>query len=479
MKKRIAHHLRVAVVLSSIAVFSASTNLSVIQKAQANSLQNEMSSMFDGMMSNTTDPGVIESARRGGISGGSFTARSDIMNVRPVDWVTPSFSAGCGGIDMTGGSFSFINADQFIEFAKTTAQNAIGYAFYLAIESFMPSVRAMMQNLQETVGQMNQFFGNSCRTAQKGVNALLGAENNQAALETTRDGIGDLFQSFSTADGRSADEEQSNNEEVYANLIWKELKEGDVQNWFSYGDNQFLEILMNVTGTFINGGTTTTNSDGENVPERQSLSGNTFITLEMLVDPDDPSMGGSGSGQASYIQCANQGDLGPDGCTNLNTNNPQNVNLEGFAPKAYEYMDGILDKIYVGQPPTSDQQAFLSSLPSPVPSMLFRLSRINPTLARSWAKDYSRTIGLTMAYQLVSEVHKAGMIAANNSTNTWSGKLKDVLLESREGINQDYDVLRGQYGDIGDALEEYQLIMQSLGKSGLASPGLFGTDSSD
>ncbi len=52
--------------------------------------------------------------------------------------VPPSFSAGCGGIDLFGGSFSFINMNQFVDLMRAVASNAAGYAFQLAINAMCP-----------------------------------------------------------------------------------------------------------------------------------------------------------------------------------------------------------------------------------------------------------------------------------------------------------------------------------------------------
>ena len=91
-------------------------------------LQEKMDSMF-GEMSNITNPGVFETQRRGVISGGSIYVRNPMMTTSLVNLQTPSWKAGCGGIDLFGGSFSFINADQFVQLLRTVAANAKGYAF--------------------------------------------------------------------------------------------------------------------------------------------------------------------------------------------------------------------------------------------------------------------------------------------------------------------------------------------------------------
>ena len=85
---------------------------------------------------------------------------------RLASLVPPSFEAGCGGIDFFAGSFSFINADQFVALMKATAANAAGYAFQVAMSAMCETCMAAIETLQKKVQELNQYFGNSCQLAQ-------------------------------------------------------------------------------------------------------------------------------------------------------------------------------------------------------------------------------------------------------------------------------------------------------------------------
>src|SRR3989344_8831870 len=91
------------------------------------SLQQELDGKF-GDMTNYTSPGTYETQRRGVISGGSFVNRSRIMQENLIGFVPPSASASCAGVDLYGGSFSFINTDQLVQLLRSIAANARGYA---------------------------------------------------------------------------------------------------------------------------------------------------------------------------------------------------------------------------------------------------------------------------------------------------------------------------------------------------------------
>lgn len=111
-------------------------------------LQGELEQMF-GALSNTTPPGVWETQRRGVISGGSLTTRNRIMQENLVSFAPPRFEAGCGGIDLFGGSFSFINADQFVQLLRSIASNASGYAFQIALDAMCQSCMQNLETLQK------------------------------------------------------------------------------------------------------------------------------------------------------------------------------------------------------------------------------------------------------------------------------------------------------------------------------------------
>jgi conjugative transfer pilus assembly protein TraH len=450
--------LTVALLAGSV-IFSSS-------HVRANSLESEMGSMFDDVMLNETDPSVIDTARRGGLSGGSFRSRSEIMTMRPVDLTLPSFSAGCGGIDLTGGSFSFINAEQFVEFAKSVAQNAVGYAFYLALDSFMPQVAANMKWLQEKVSELNQFFGNSCATAQAGVDALKGALDNKASREAEMAGEGDTNQTFTMADGRAPDETERDNPVITQNLIWKQLSEQGVDSWFAFGDTELMEITMNLTGTIVVGSEYENGSDGDS-PVTRTLPGAITVSLDDLV--------GDMTGQSSITYYPCQDGTGPNQCLQVGGGGDtrprmKTVQFEGYAARINEYFNDIIDNMYVGAELTSNQKAFLSALPAPIPSTLFRLSRISPSVARGWARSNTMSIATTMAYQLIDELHSAGMTAAQNSTHTWSSELGEIISDSSNRIYQQYQVMVQTHGSIPDAVAQYNNLLSAMPKSGLTAP---------
>ena len=173
--------------------------------ASAGGLQSKMDAVF-GEMSNVSQPGVFESQRRGVLSGGSVYVRNPIVNTELVNLQAPSFKAGCGGIDFFGGSFSFINADQFVQLLRAVASNAKGYAFNIALDIACSDCMAWINNLQAKIQKLNEMFGNSCQLAQGLVTDVANAfgtnrENQYSLVGTTSGLYDDFFGSKNGTDG--------------------------------------------------------------------------------------------------------------------------------------------------------------------------------------------------------------------------------------------------------------------------------------
>jgi conjugative transfer pilus assembly protein TraH len=69
----------------------------------------------------------------------------------------PGAKAGCGGIDLFAGSFSYISADQFMAMIKNIGNNALGYAFKLAIDAVDPMIGNVLDKLREASEAMNSM----------------------------------------------------------------------------------------------------------------------------------------------------------------------------------------------------------------------------------------------------------------------------------------------------------------------------------
>ncbi|BCA65799.1 hypothetical protein SHINM1_014010 [Fluviibacter phosphoraccumulans] len=112
----------------------------------------------------------------------------------------PRINAGCGGIDLYGGSFSFINKEQLIALMRATASNAAGLLFKAAIQAVSPQLSNLMTEFGQLVQNMNNLAKNSCALAQMITDTSVGGiksmfvDSENAANANAQDGTNkDIF----------------------------------------------------------------------------------------------------------------------------------------------------------------------------------------------------------------------------------------------------------------------------------------------
>ncbi|EOX3447521.1 conjugal transfer protein TraH [Vibrio cholerae] len=250
-----------------------------------------------GALINTTNPASFETARRGGISGGSLFMKTPVKRTNLMSATAPSFSAGCGGIDLYGGSFSFISADEFIETFQAIGANAIGYGVKIAIQSACPTCEQVMTSLEKTAQFINSMNVDSCQAAQGIVNAGIDfAQTGKADTEAKTYGVNsgqweDINEAWgwATKKGESPTQNvtkaspEKANEILYINATWKALFESKVAELFG-ADTEFNELVMTMIGTAI---VEKPDSTKNSADPKLSIYQGTGITLKNLMDGKD------------------------------------------------------------------------------------------------------------------------------------------------------------------------------------------------
>lgn len=247
---------------SVIAIAVALAGLSSPQAFSAD-IGKKMESMFNSL-SNTTAPGVFETESRGVITAGGLVVRNQIDSVSLAHISFPGIDAGCGGIDFFGGSFSFINADQLVEFLKNVASNALGYAFKMALNASCGICMQIINDLQNLSNAMNNMNYNSCQLAQGLLTDTKGTLDAQVKKTTdlwsaTTGLASDIASAFNSTDGESGSTKAKNDDTntvrnlVDINFAFTAAKKAGAMAMFSDGDSDksTLEFLMSMTGTVV------------------------------------------------------------------------------------------------------------------------------------------------------------------------------------------------------------------------------------
>ncbi|MES8077640.1 conjugal transfer protein TraH, partial [Cutibacterium acnes] len=108
-----------------------------------------MQELFDSVnaQGNVSNPAVLQGQTMNLYTGGSLFMRMPKRTYQLATVTPPSWNAGCGGIDLFMGGFSFINKEQFEAILRNIGSNALGYGFKIAINNLCPTCDYVMQAL--------------------------------------------------------------------------------------------------------------------------------------------------------------------------------------------------------------------------------------------------------------------------------------------------------------------------------------------
>ena len=242
----------------------AAINATVLTPAAA-AVGDDMQQFFDdaGVRANVTGPTAFQGQSAGYYSGGNVWTRFPQKSIQPFNLQLPSARAGCGGIDLFAGSFSFINTAELVAMLKATANNAVGFAFQLAIDAISPQVSGVIKDMSQKMQQINQMNISSCETAQGLVGGLWPRmDQTRATICEAVGNSGGLFsdwaasrQGCNNGDKRDETIKANTNPEMAAQLVgephnftWDILNKSPQ---FAGYDQEFKELVMTIMGTVI------------------------------------------------------------------------------------------------------------------------------------------------------------------------------------------------------------------------------------
>ena len=229
----------------------------------AGDLNSEVNTMFNnlGAIGNYTAPGAFRGQTFNTYTGGSLMMRSPNKVYQLTAIQFPSAKAGCGGIDVFGGSFSHISATEFKNMLRNITAALPGIAFQLALEAVSPLLGGLTKWAQGLETWINNARINSCETA-KAIVSTAAESIGYSSQETCADLAIDMgLESDRDAARRrcatdrpsilasarsSTDPNVKNKAPFVGNLTWKAL-----QYTGSYLDDQEREMIMSMVGTII------------------------------------------------------------------------------------------------------------------------------------------------------------------------------------------------------------------------------------
>lgn len=307
-----------AVVLSTVAPLSAHA-----------SLKDAMSEMF---LTSGTEAQSINTQRLRGFYGGSLSIRSPGRSFQIVQFAAPKIDAGCGGIDIFFGSFSFINGAQFEQLIRAIAANAVGYAVKLAISSMCNPCGAIIQTIEDAIRELNALAKNTCAVTMATMDKIGVSDKIQefgrkvgeslgVAANRTADPAAASNKSFSEPPSKTAmggDKETAKNNPASGNIVWRAA-----QQTMDAGNNTLrvfmdtkraTEMVQSIFGTMIirgkdeSDGQCTEGTSAERCDNKPQIVRSSITRWEKLLKARTHSPEGS-----SMVRCMN------DDCTKTET----------------------------------------------------------------------------------------------------------------------------------------------------------------
>jgi conjugative transfer pilus assembly protein TraH len=230
---------------------------------RAGDLNAEVNNMFNnlGAIGNYTAPGAFRGQTFNTYTGGSFFMRSPNKVYQLAAIQFPSAKAGCGGIDVFGGSFSHISATEFKNMLRNITAALPGIAFQLALEAVSPLLGGLTKWAKGLETWINNARINSCETAKAIVSTAAEATGYSSqetcadlaiemGLESDRDSARRRCATDRPgilASARSSGELNVRNKAPFVgNLTWKALQYTGVAL-----DDAERELIMSMVGTII------------------------------------------------------------------------------------------------------------------------------------------------------------------------------------------------------------------------------------
>ncbi len=418
---------------------------------EAGFISEQTDRMFEDLISNRTSGGYYMSSRRGVLSGGSIMSRGRILDISLISFAPPHITAGCGGIDIFAGSFSFINSEQLIQLMRSIAANAAGYAFALALGEMSPEILSVVEWLQGIVGRLNSAQLNSCQLAQGLVNDVSGgiwSQTNRA--RTSASVIGSLSGWYSdyfdamheTGRGNVLSKLKHGNAEAFnqivaGNVIYQALSRSNVVTAFGYADQKAgLEELMSLTGTLI----VDVAADGTAQGDEQL----DFTEKPALIDFNDL-MSAGGDYKETVYTCRDEN------CLEMDTvkRSPGGfVNMTGRIERLLcgENLDGGPDSVVwkythggeTGAELTDAQKALLDNS-SVLSTAVHDLGLSGSTeLLHAFVHDYSRILSAMAVHEIVSQIFRAARVSLGQSVSRNTTRALNVLGQSEDNFSRQY-----------------------------------------
>lgn len=400
-----------------------------------------------GAMSNTTDPHIFMSAKRGVVSGGGIEVRNKMMNINAYNFQPPSLSIGCNGISAFFGSFSFITKEQLQQAMRAIATAAVMYAFKIALAAMCPTCEEKLAALQDKMDKWNMGNLNACEIGEKLVSDTKLAQSIQEKSKAYNraSGLRDDHEDASLrGEGRSpsawANSRMTNamrNEVFKGNQAWRLMKDKGLGSWGIGVTKELMEDVMSYTGTIV---ACVPNVDAT-CPARAKASG---AAEDVSIHYVEPSMtlrelikGRNGNRNVTRIVC-NDNDL----CLNPRaTEIPTFKGIEERIKTVFigeTGQGGLVAKIRVpgATEPTTSEIGWITNTGS-YGQIILSLAKTNPDAAIAFVDTFSEEMAATVVSQIMGQYLQSILISLSSEEGEGTQEFREKAREATQRLREE------------------------------------------
>lgn len=403
-----------------------------------------------GIAANITGPSAFKGQQAGYYTLGNVYLRVPQDNLRPVSVQLPSFRAGCGGIDIYSGGFSYVNSSQLISFMKSVANNASSFAFQVALETISPVISEKIGELQSVAQKINQFTMNSCEVGQATVSSVWPQSDRASQIicatsaarrglysdwVAARHGCGSEGKRTTILSGANKEEKAALPQNI--NIAWDALKKHPIIS----KDREFMQFLMTLSGTEIL-------RAGKNDDAKQTHQ---FLPGKML-DAGVISAFLDG-GTVKIYKCDKDTE---DRCLNPTTGGTVTITKsDGLRARVQAMLAAIMTNVRQRTELTTKQQEFLNLTSLPVYKMINVHSAYEGVFAEQTIQSFAEIIAIDLLYTLFEDYAETLSLISNSAT---SG-IRDSVSAWRAQINHQRQLLSVYQAESNSRVEVIEQII--------------------
>ena len=341
-----------------------------------------------------TSPGYFEGQKRGYYYGGSFSARwSNSSSDYLISTQAPKVKLGCGGIDIFGGGFSYLNFDYLVQKIQNMIQAAPAIAFDIALQTLAEQISTSSKDFTNIIDRLNQLNFDECKAAKAAVVKLMEPAMGDKMPGEYQNAVSDFLQSSGAKD------------------FWNEITKEEKTNSYNppsadYSDMtkdcpQDIKDIFATTGSVLDNVGNKLGMNADYIKLIRGLFGDIMISKTadnlLVASYTPPCKENSGK----TLDAIKNGDVymmdSSGACTKITDTNAD------LTQWAQTMMSGIADAMKNDKTLTAEQENFLKT--SPLSTGLVLKYAVSTSQESSIIAEMSEITGIAYAYNMLADFY--------------------------------------------------------------------------